>query len=124
MPVVTFQHIPFYTATETVNGYMDAPPAPSVITVNGKAQYRHTVANAAEVLEAIGLTRLPIALGGHMHAREQLRYQGIPTRFYQTGAVVGPGGHGPLRFPSGVVVYQVRNGIVNEGTFVPIDPLR
>ena len=122
MPVVTFQHIPFYTATETVNGYQDTPPAPSVITVNGKAQFRHTVANAAEVLEAIGVARLPIALGGHMHAREQLRYQGISTRFYQTGAVVGPGGRGVLRFPSGVVVYRVRAGVVDEGTFVPIAP--
>lgn len=124
MPVVTFQHIPFYTATETVNGYMDTPPAPSVITVNGKAQFRHTVANAQEVLEAIGMSRLPIALGGHMHARERLRYQGVPTRFYQTGAVVGAGGHGSLRIPSGVVVYRVRKGSVDEGTFVPIDPLR
>lgn len=59
-----------------------------------------------------------------MHARERLRYQGVATRFYQTGAVVGPGGHGSLRFPSGVVVYRVRNGIVDEGMFVPIDPLR
>lgn len=122
MPVVTFQHIPFYTATETVNGYLDTPPAPSVITVNGKAQFRHTVANAQEVLDVVGSSRLPIALGGHMHAREQLRYQGVPTRFYQTGAVVGPSGQGSMRFPSGVVVYRVRNGTVDDGTFVPITP--
>jgi 3',5'-cyclic AMP phosphodiesterase CpdA len=35
-PVVTFNHIPFFTAVETINGYNDAPPAPSVITVNGR----------------------------------------------------------------------------------------
>ena len=70
----------------------------------------------------IGMARLKVALGGHMHAREQLRYQGIPTRFYQTGAVVGASGNSVLRFPSGVVVYRVRNGTVDEGTFVPIAP--
>lgn len=124
MPVVTFQHIPFFTATETVNGYMDGPPAPSVITVHGKAQYRHTVANAEAVLDLIGMARLPIALGGHLHAREQLRYQGVPTRFYQTAAVVGPSGEGAMRFPSGVVVYRVHDGTVDDGKFVPIDPSR
>ncbi|MEO7962857.1 MAG: metallophosphoesterase, partial [Gemmatimonadaceae bacterium] len=29
MPVITFNHIPFFTSVETVNGYMDQPPAPS-----------------------------------------------------------------------------------------------
>ncbi|MEA3247508.1 MAG: metallophosphoesterase [Gemmatimonadota bacterium] len=121
MPVVTFQHIPFFTSLESVNGYTDAPPAPTVITVNGKAQFRHTVSNAREVLAAIGLERLPIALGGHMHVREQLKFAGIPTRFYQTAAVVGQGGSGVLPFPSGVTVYRVRDGKVDDGTFVPLN---
>lgn len=121
MPVVTFQHIPFFTAVETVNGYMDTPPAPSVITVDGQAQFRHVVSNARQVIAAIGTARYPIALAGHMHVREQLTYAGIPTRFYQTAAVVGPGGTDPLAFPSGVVVYRVRDGQVDDGTFVPID---
>ena len=122
MPVVTFNHIPFYTAVESINGYSDAPPAPSVITVNGKAQFRHSVSNARDVLALVGMSRYAIALAGHMHVREQLRYAGIPLRFYQTAAVVGPGGSGVLPFPSGITVYRVKNGVVDDGTFLPLDP--
>lgn len=120
MPVVTFNHIPFFTAVETINGLMDSPPAPSVITVGGKAQFRHSVSNAKDVIALIGLTRFPLALGGHMHVREQLRYAGIPTRFFQTAAVVGPSESGPLTMPSGVTVYRVRAGKIDDGTFVPM----
>ena len=120
MPVVTFNHIPFFTALESINGYTDAPPAPTVITVNGKAQFRHTVSNAKEILAAVGMSRYAIALAGHMHVREQLRFAGIPLRFYQTAAVVGNGGSGLLPFPSGITVYRVTNGVVDDGTFLPL----
>jgi len=50
MPIVTFDHIPFVTTFEGLNGYNDRPPAPSLITVNGKTVYRHTVSNAGDVL--------------------------------------------------------------------------
>ena len=123
MPVVTFNHIPFFTAVESINGYSDVPPAPSVITVNGKAQFRHTVSNARDILALVGMNRYAIALAGHMHVREQLRYAGIPVRFYQTAAVVGPGGSGVLPFPSGITVYHVKNGVVDDGTFLPLDPV-
>jgi 3',5'-cyclic AMP phosphodiesterase CpdA len=123
MPVVTFNHIPFFTAVEAMNGYTEAPPAPTLITVGGKTQYRHTVSNAKEIVALIGTQRYPIALGGHMHIRELIRYPGVNTRFYQTAAVVGPSGSGPLRFPSGVTVYRVHDGVIDDGTFVPIDPL-
>ena len=33
MPIVTFDHIPFFTTFELINGYNDRPPAPSLITV-------------------------------------------------------------------------------------------
>ncbi|MDB4914726.1 MAG: putative Ser/Thr protein phosphatase [Gemmatimonadetes bacterium] len=122
MPVVTFNHIPFFTAVESINGYSDAPPAPSVITVNGKSQFRHNVSNALEILTRVGMSRFAIALGGHMHVREQLRYAGIPLRFNQTAAVVGPGGSGVLTFPSGITVYRVTNGVVDDGAFLPLDP--
>src|SRR5437764_1052938 len=36
MPVVTFDHIPFVSTIEGLNGYMESPPAPSLITVRGK----------------------------------------------------------------------------------------
>lgn len=120
-PVVTFNHIPFFTAVETINGYMDSPPAPSVITVRGKAQYRHTVANAGEVIRQITAGHpYPLALGGHMHVREQLRYEGVATRFQQSAAIVGPSDGGALKLPSGFVVYRVRGGRIDDGQFVPL----
>lgn len=124
MPVVTFDHIPFFSAMEVVNGYNDAPPAPTLITVNGKTAFRHTVSNAKDVLAAIGTSRLPLALGGHVHVRESLRYDGIPTRFEQAAAIVGPAGGGVLPFPSGISVYTVRDGVIDPARFVPLDAPR
>ncbi len=120
MPVVTFNHIPFFTAMETVNGYMDEPPAPSIITVNGKSAYRHTVSNAADVLARIKPHPYPIALGGHLHAPERLRFAGTDTRFELAAAVVGPAGTDAMPMPSGVTVYHLTRGGVDEGRFVPL----
>lgn len=119
-PVVTFNHIPFFTAVETINGYTAAPPAPSVITVNGKAVFRHSVSNARDILAAIGGHPYPLALGGHMHVREILRYPGVETRFDQSAAIVGSSGRERLTFPSGITVYHVRGGRIGEGEFVPL----
>lgn len=124
MPVVTFDHIPFFSAAESINGYMSGPPAPSTITVKGVTTFRHTVGNAKEVLARFRDRRLVLALGGHVHIRERLLYEidGVPTRFEQSAAIVGPSGDGTLRFKSGFVVYRVRDGVVDAGTFVPLDP--
>ena len=115
-PVVTFNHNPFYTAVESINGYSGAPPAPSVITVNGKAQFRHSVSNARDVLALVGMSRYAIALAGHMHVREQLRYAGIPLRFYQTAAVVGP-----VRHIAGVRDRAVERALWIAPAFRPTD---
>ena len=120
MPVVTFNHIPFFTAVETINGYRGDSPAPSTITVGGRTTFRHNVSNAAEVIARIVPHPFPMALGGHMHVREQLRYQGVATRFYQTAAVVGPSSGAGLAFPSGITVYRIRAGVLDDGTFVPL----
>jgi hypothetical protein len=121
VPVVTFNHIPFFTAVETINGYTDQSPAPSVITVNGKASFRHSVSNAKDVIALVsGGHPFPLALGGHMHVREVLRYPGIPTRFDQSAATVGPSASGGLTFPSGITVYRVKGGRIDEGEFVPL----
>jgi calcineurin-like phosphoesterase family protein len=124
MPVVTFDHIPFFSAAESINGYMAGPPAPSIVTVNGVTTFRHTVGNAKDVLARFRNRRLVLALGGHVHIRERLLYEidGTPTRFEQSAAIVGPSGDGTLRFKSGFVVYHVRDGVVDAGTFVPLDP--
>ena len=122
MPVVSFNHIPFFTSVETVNGYRDTPPAPTAITVRGKTSFRHSVANAGEIIERLKARPYDLALGGHMHVREMLRFQGVPVRFYQGAAVVGPSDGAGLSFPSGVVVYRVTGGKVDDGTFVPLSP--
>ena len=124
MPVVTFDHIPFFSAAESINGYMGGPPAPSLVTVNGVTTFRHTVGNAKEVLAKFRNRRLVVALGGHVHIRERLLYEidGVPTRFEQSAAIVGPSGDAALRFKSGFVVYRVRDGVIDAGTFVPLDP--
>ncbi|HEU5219990.1 MAG TPA: metallophosphoesterase [Gemmatimonadales bacterium] len=118
VPVVTFNHIPFFTSIETVNGYMDTPPAPTAITVRGKTSFRHAVSNAGEVIARISGHPYDLALGGHMHVREQLRYEGTPIRFFQTAAVVGPSEGGGLKLSSGVVVYHVKGGKIDDGHFL------
>ncbi|HKV74919.1 MAG TPA: metallophosphoesterase [Gemmatimonadales bacterium] len=125
MPVVTFNHIPFFTAVETINGYMDTPPAPSVITVNGKAMFRHVVSNAGEALAILRRHNYPLALGGHMHVRETLSYvmNGQTIRFEQAGAVVGPSEGSGLEFPSGATLYRVKDGVIGKGEFIRLpDP--
>jgi pimeloyl-ACP methyl ester carboxylesterase len=119
-PVVTFNHIPFVTAVEMINGYDEESVAPTVIAVGGKKQFRHVVANAGDVIELLRTHRFPLALGGHMHVRETLRYAlgGQDTRFEQAGAVVGPSDAAGLHFQSGVTLYHVRAGQVDSGQFI------
>ena len=120
MPVVSFNHIPFFTSLETVWGYSGDGPAPSTITVKGKTSFRHSVANAQDIIARLATRPFDLALGGHMHTRETLRFEGSPIRFFQSAAVVGPSRGGPFDFRSGIVVYRVRNGKIDDGTFVPM----
>jgi hypothetical protein len=124
MPVVTFDHIPFVTTIETLNGYSGDPPAPTLITVKGRTTFRHTVSNAAEVLAVLRKRRHVLALGGHMHAGEKSEYvvDGLRTRFHVSAAVIGPSNAAGLRFPSGITVYTVRDGVVDDGRFVELGP--
>jgi Icc protein len=120
MPVVTFNHIPFYSLGEQRNGYDTASVAPTVIRVRGRAQFRHTVANAAEVLAVLGRRVHVLALGGHFHSVERIDFgwDGIPTRFRNAAAIVGPVTSAGRIFPSGFTVYTVRDGVINDGEFV------
>lgn len=122
VPVVTFNHIPFFTSIETVNGYMADGPAPTAITVNGKTSFRHSVSNAGDVIAILQSHPYTLALGGHMHVRELLRYEGSPIRFFQAAAVIGPSEGSGLALRSGVTVYRVTAGKIDDGTFVPLDP--
>jgi hypothetical protein len=123
-PVVTFNHIPFVTAVWALGGYDDEPPAPTLIKIGGKEQFRHSVSNLDEVLAAIAPHPWPLALGGHMHTRETLRYEAgaVVTRFEQAAAIVGPNEAGPLTMTSGVTLYRVEDGRIDTGTFLPLDP--
>ena len=123
MPVVTFGHIPFFTTFEMPNGYNDRPPAPSLITVNGKTVFRHTVSNAGDVLAVLRKRRHVLALGGHMHATERIDYEmtGEKTRFNQVSAVVGNARGAGLESISGVTLYRVKNGEIDAGRFIPLD---
>jgi predicted MPP superfamily phosphohydrolase len=122
MPVVTFDHIPFVTTIEGLDGYRDTPPAPTLITVKGQTVFRHTVSNAAEVLAVLRKRRHVLALGGHLHAAERLQYEidGLRTRFHLSAAVVGPSEVAGLRFPSGITIYTVRGGDIDGGRFIPL----
>ena len=122
MPVVTFDHIPFLSSIEGFNGYMDGPPAPSLITVGGKTVYRHTVFNAGDVLAILRTRHHVLALGGHFHAAEKIAYEidGQRTRFNLTSAVVGPSDSHGLRFPSGITLYTVHDGVIDDGKFIAL----
>lgn len=126
MPVVTFDHIPFFSTFEGINGYMDGPPAPSLITIGGKTSYRHTVSNAGDVLAVLRKKNHVLALGGHIHGTEKIEYEiaGVKTRFNQIAATIaGPRGAG-LQFTSGVELYHVNDGVIDAGKFIPLDSVR
>lgn len=124
VPVVTFNHIPFVSAAQIIDGYDEESVAPTIIKLRGRPPtYRHVVQNTAAVLNAVG-DRLQIALGGHMHRREFLRLESASgtQRFAQTAAVVGPvRGEGRLGIRSGITLYRVTGGKVDDGTFVPLE---
>lgn len=124
MPVVSFDHIPFFSTGEIVGGYSDRPPAPTLITVGTETVYRHTVANAAAVLAVLRARRHVLALAGHIHARELLRYgvDGTSVRFETSAATVGPSNVAGMHFPSGFTLYRVKNGAIDAGSFIPLDP--
>ena len=119
-PVVTFDHIPFYSTADELGGYDDGPPAPTVINLGSRSVFRHVVSNADTVLALLARHNHVLALGGHVHIRETIRYEreGQVTRFENSAATVGPTRAGGRVFPSGFTLYQVTNGKVSEGTFV------
>ena len=124
VPIVTFNHIPMVSAWELLGGFADMALVSSLRRVDGKTTDRHTVANVLEVMSAMRGHRWAVALGGHMHTAEKLVFQteGVPTRFEQAAAIVGPNGGDDLLAPSGITLYTVRNGVIDAGRFVRLDP--
>ena len=46
----------------------------------------------------------------------------METRFEQAAAIVAPSHAGPLEMRSGVTLYRVEGGRIDEGTFLSLDP--
>lgn len=123
-PVVTFNHIPLVSGVPAIDGIDEESVAPSLIRLGGRTQLRHVVQGNDSVLAVLG-PKLEIALGGHFHRREFLRYETMAgtRRFAQTAAVTGPvRGEGPLGIRSGITLYRVADRRVDDGTFIPLDP--
>ena len=124
VPIVTFNHIPMVSAWELLGGFADMALVSSLRRVDGRTTDRHTVANVLEVMSAMRGHPWVVALGGHMHTSEKLVFQteGVLTRFEQAAAVVGPNGGDDFVAPSGVTFYTVRNGVIDAGRFIRLDP--
>jgi len=121
-PIITFNHIPFFSGGLSMSEYSDGEPGSTLITIDGKKQYRHVVTNAPAVLEITKNHNYPIALAGHFHAAQKFALDsGVPnTEFHQTAAVVGPTADGGFQLPSGIVVYTVTNGKVTDRKFIKL----
>ena len=124
MPVVTFNHIPMVSAWELLAGFADMALVASIRREDGVTKDRHTVANVLDVITAMRGHPWVLALGGHMHAAEKLVFQteGVPTRFEQAAAVVGGGQIQDVVVPSGITLYTVRDGSIDAGRFIRLDP--
>lgn len=122
-PVITFGHMPFYSGGLSFAPFTETGPSRTLERENGKLEFRHVVSNAADVLKVLTTHPYPLSLAGHHHARQVFWYESTSTkiRFEQTGAVVGGTPHGNETLPSGVTLYKVTNGVVGEGTFIPLD---
>jgi hypothetical protein len=123
--VVTFNHIPFFSAGALLDGLIEAPASRSIVEINGRTVFRHVVTNAGDVLRVLRTRRHALALGGHVHLRERITFEveGVQTRFEQASAIVGsrPNANKTLNFRSGVTVYRVKGSAIDEGEFVGLD---
>jgi predicted MPP superfamily phosphohydrolase len=122
-PVVTFNHIPFYSGGLSIQNFKEFGFDRTVELEKGNLQYRHVVSNAHEVISILRHYNFLLALAGHHHSSQQftLNITGQPLRFEQTAAVIGPLEDGDFQFPSGVTLYQVKNGTISKGIFIPLD---
>ena len=119
-PVVTFNHIPFVSAVEAMDGYRDDGPAPTLIKVGNRTVFRHVVSNFKDVMPILQTRDWSLALGGHFHTRESIHYaSAVRTRFHQAAAVVGPTDN-VVPAISGVTLYRVKDRVIDDGEFIPL----
>jgi predicted MPP superfamily phosphohydrolase len=120
-PLVTFQHVPFFSGGFSMMPFVEDGLGRSLVREKGVLQYRHVVSNAQDVLAILQNHNYPLALAGHYHFQQKFSLEGIPTRFEQTAAVIAPTEQGILKMPSGITVYHVKDGKIDEGKFVHLD---
>ena len=120
-PVVTFHHVPFFSGGLSISPYEPDGPGRTLEKEKGVIQFRHVVSNAQEVLAVLNNHNYPLALAGHYHYQQKFSLEGLQTRFEQTAAVIGPSEEGVIKMPSGVTLYKVVNGKIDEGTFIRMD---
>lgn len=120
-PVITFQHVPFYSGGLSIQPFEESGPGRAIENEKGVLKYRHIVSNAQEVLTILNKHNYPLALAGHYHFQQKFSFAGMQTRFEQTAAVVGPSEEGSLKMPSGIMLYSVKDGKIDEGKFIPLD---
>jgi 3',5'-cyclic AMP phosphodiesterase CpdA len=119
-PIVTFNHIPFVTAADALNGYRDDGPAGTLIKVGGRTVFRHVVSNFKDVLALLQPRGWALALGGHLHTRETIQYgSAVTTRFHQAAAVVGPTAN-TVPAISSITLYRVTNRVIDDGEVIPL----
>lgn len=122
-PVITFNHMPFFSGGLSTWAFEEDGPGRALERVNGKLQFRHVASNAREVVDLVGRHPYPIALAGHFHSRQVFWFEsnGQKTRYEQAAAVVEPSRDGNLVMLSGVTLYTVKDGKIDEGKFIPLD---
>ncbi|HYV95864.1 MAG TPA: metallophosphoesterase [Gemmatimonadaceae bacterium] len=123
-PIVTFNHIPFVSGWWQVIGYLDDPLVSSVAIVNGVKSFRHTVGNLPQVLELMRGHQFVLGLGSHTHSAEHVNFvtDGMAARFDVSSAITAGNVAGPVVVPSGFTLYTVKNGVIDAGQFVRLDP--
>jgi len=120
-PIVTFQHVPFFSGGFSMMPFEEDGLGRSLVREHGALQYRHVVSNAQDVMFVLQNHNYPLALAGHYHFQQEFSLEGFPTRFEQTAAVVAPAEQGIIKMPSGITVYHVKDGKIDEGKFVRLD---
>jgi hypothetical protein len=120
-PIITFQHIPFFSGGFSMMAFEEDGPGRSLVREKGVLQYRHIVSNAQDVFMIMKDHNYPLALAGHYHFQQKFSFEGLSTRFEQTAAVVGPSNEGNIQMPSGITVYHVKDGKIGEGNFIHLD---
>lgn len=121
-PVITFQHVPFYSGGLSLQPFEESGPGRVLEIEQGVKQYRHIVSNAGDVIALLSGHNYPLALAGHYHYQQKFSMAGVATRFEQTAAIIAPSSEGSLNMPSGLVLYTVNKGRIDEGKFIYMDP--